>query len=216
MLVGASGFTKKQVKELEEYTTQMFEDGRSESSERDIDVVSDDEESEGEEVEEVEVAAASDAYNLDLGEDEIAELAAQVQATMNEEDGINERGTYDKEVVPMQQFNHRSLEEPSVTDSDKSADKRRAPQSPSVAPSKAELRKERKAAKKKLALETASMISVDPAGAADAIRQRLKLEKQRKNSRHSNFGAPKVNHSKEKHGRGHKEKLSKSVDPFWG
>jgi len=116
----------------------------------------------------------------------------------------------------MQQFNHRSLEEPSVTDSDKSADKRRAPQSPSVAPSKAELRKERKAAKKKLALETASMISVDPAGAADAIRQRLKLEKQRKNSRHSNFGAPKVNHSKEKHGRGHKEKLSKSVDPFWG
>ena len=83
-------------------------------------------------------------------------------------------------------------------------------------PSKAELRKERKAAKKKLALETASMISVDPAGAADAIRQRLKLEKQRKNSRHSNFGAPKVNHSKEKHGRGHKEKLSKSVDPFWG
>ena len=59
-----SGFTKKQVKELEEYTTQMFEDGRSESSERDIDVVSDDEESEGEEVEEVEVAAASGAYNL--------------------------------------------------------------------------------------------------------------------------------------------------------
>jgi len=213
----ASGFTKKQVKELEEYTSQMFEDGRSESSERDLDLVSDDEDSEAEEVEEeVEVAASSDAYNLDLNEDEIAELAAQVKATMLEEDGINERGTYDKEVVPMQQFNHRSLEEPSVTDSDESADKCRAPQSPSVAPSKAELRKERKAAKKKLALETASMISVDPAGAAEAIRQRLKLEKQRKNSRHSNFGAPKVNHSKEKHGRGHKEKLSKSVDPFWG
>jgi RIO kinase 2 len=216
----ASGFTKNQEKELEDYTAQVFEDGRSASSERELDLSSDEDDEEEEEEEAVEEELEEDEepqYDLKLNDDEIADLAAQVQAAMNEEDGINKRGTYDEEVGPMKEFNHRAFEEPSVTDSDESSEQRRARrQAPSVAPSKAELRKERKAAQKKLAMETASMMSVDPAAAADAIRQRLKLEKQRKNSKHSNFGAPKVNHSKEKHGRGHKEKVSKVVDSFWG
>ena len=216
----ASGFTKNQEKELEDYTAQVFEDGRSASSERELDLSTDEDDEEEEEEEAVEEELEEDEepqYDLKLNDDEIADLAAQVQAAMNEEDGINKRGTYDEEVGPMKEFNHRAFEEPSVTDSDESSEQRRARrQAPSVAPSKAELRKERKAAQKKLAMETASMMSVDPAAAADAIRQRLKLEKQRKNSKHSNFGAPKVNHSKEKHGRGHKEKVSKVIDSFWG
>ena len=61
------------------------------------------------------------------------------------------------------------------------------------------------------------MLSVDPVAAAQAIRERLKFEKNHKATRQNNkVGAPKVNHSKEKHGRCHKEKLSKTVDSFWG
>ena len=217
----ASGFTKNQLKDLEDYTAQVLEDGRSESSERDVDVSDDDDDEEEEEENseekeyEVEEEDVSE-YDVNLNEEEIAALAAQVQAAMDAEEDFAKRGTYDEEVLPMQQYNHRKFEEPSVTDSDESGERRRVPKQPSGQLSKQEERKARKAAVKKLAAETASMMSVDPATAAEAIRQRLKLEKSKKASKHSNFGAPKVNHSKEKHGRGHKEKISKVTDSFWG
>lgn len=213
----ASGFTRNQVQQLEEYTQEIHEKGRgSDESDQDFDSEDDsEEEEEDEDEEEEEEIDEEDAeqYDMKLNDDEIAELAAQVQAAMNDEDDFNRRGTYDEEVVPMQKFNHRKYDEPSVSGSESSGDKR--PKSPAAPQTKAELRKERKEAERRLKMETASMLSVDPAAAAEAIRQRLKLEKRRKSARNSNY-VPKVNHSKEKHGRGHKEKITKAVDSFWG
>ena len=218
----ASGFTRTQMKELDDYNEQALGDGRSESSDRDIELLSEDEsesDDEADEREEVEEEVADDEpeYEMNLNEEEIAALAAQVQAAMDGDDDMTKRGTYDQEVVPMQQFNHRKFEEPSVTDSDGSGERPRVPKHSNAPKTTKELRKERKAAEKRLKEETASMLSVDPVAAAQAIRERLKLEKNRKGTRQNNkVGAPKVNHSKEKHGRGHKEKLSKTVDSFWG
>mmetsp|Transcript_8995 Transcript_8995/g.29638 ORF Transcript_8995/g.29638 Transcript_8995/m.29638 type:complete len:533 (-) Transcript_8995:3595-5193(-) len=223
----ASGFTKTQIKALDDYTSTALEDGRSESSERDIEISSgeDDEDDEDkgtdDEAEAGNAARESDqeeAYDVtQLNADEIAELSAQVQAAMlHDDDGdFNTKGRYDAEVVPMQQYNHRAQQaDIQVSESDEEEAKPKAP--PAEGLSKADLRRERKKADKQRALETASMYSVDPVQAADAIRQRLRNEKHKKASRASNFGAPKVNHSKEKHGRGHKEKISKTVDSFWG
>ena len=226
----ASGFTKNQIKALDDYTSTALEDGRSESSERDIELSSEDDEDgetddeDGETDDEAEAADGAnepnnEAYDVtQLNADEIAELSAQVQAAMlDDDDGdFNVKGRYDAEVVPMQKYNHRAQqEELQVSDSDDEEKKPKAPPQGEEL-TKAELRRERKKADKQRALETASMYSVDPAQAADAIRQRLRNEKNKKASKHSNFGAPKVNHSKEKHGRGHKEKISKTVDSFWG
>ena len=68
----------------------------------------DDEADEREEVEE-EVADDEPEYEMNLNEEEIAALAAQVQAAMDGDDDMTKRGTYDQEVVPMQQFNHRKF-----------------------------------------------------------------------------------------------------------